>query len=97
MMRLPVLALLVVPAAAALVMLAIAAPAGDTVDDSVAILFGVPAVMSALTSFALARGRDRPPGSAGGWALASAAAAAVLFAVFFATLVIVGCAVETCS
>ena len=49
------LALLIVPAAAAAVMLAAAFPAGDAIDGSVAILFGVPAsgLASALAFAAL--------------------------------------------
>ncbi|HEY6887831.1 MAG TPA: hypothetical protein VI300_08630 [Solirubrobacter sp.] len=96
-MRLPVLALLVVPVAAAALMLAVAGPAGDTVNDSVVILFGAPAATSALATFLLARGRDRTPGAAGGWALASAVAAALFFAALFVTLVIAACAIDTGS
>ena len=88
------LALLVVPAAAAVLTLAVAGPAGDTFNDSVALLFGAPAVASALATFALAG--PRPPiGTAGGWALGSAVAATVLFAVAFVALVIGVCALDT--
>jgi hypothetical protein len=96
-MRLPVLALLVVPAAAAVLTLAVAGPAGDVIDDSFAVLFGAPAVLSALATFVLARGRDHAPGAAGGWALVSAVAATVLFAIVFAALVIGACALDTDS
>jgi hypothetical protein len=96
-MRLPVLALLVVPVAAAALMLAVAGPAGDAINDSVVILFGAPAAVSALATFLLARGRDRAPGAAGGWALASAVAAALCFAALFVALVIAACAVDTDS
>jgi hypothetical protein len=54
-------------------------------------------VVSALATFALARGRDRAPGTAGGWALVSAIAAVLLFAVLFVTLVIVACAIDADS
>ena len=91
------LALLVVPAAAAAVMLAAAFPAGDAIDDSVAILFGIPAVVSALATFVLARARDRAPATAGGWALASALVSALVFAALFVTLVVVACALDTNS
>ena len=83
-MPLPLAALLVVPALTAGALLAIAIPAGDAIDDNVAILLGAPAIVSAVATFSLAIGRNYSKGSTGGWALLSAVAAVVWLGVLFA-------------
>ena len=82
-MTFALVALALVPGLAAAGMLAVAIPAGDAVDDSVLILLGVPAVVSALVTFMLALVRDRPPTDAAMWALGSGLLAPVWFGVVF--------------
>lgn len=94
-MRFGVLALLLVPGACAAAVLVAAIPAGDAIDDSAAILLGAPSLLSGLATFALGHRRDRAPAVAGGWALASAIAAAVLFGVLFVALAITVCAFDS--
>jgi hypothetical protein len=79
----PLAALVVIPALAAGAMLAVAIPAGDAVDDSVLILLGVPAAVSAVATFALGKARNHSTGRAAAWALASAVLAPVWFGVLF--------------
>jgi len=80
-MRLTLAALFVIPGLAAGAMLALAIPAGDAVDDSVPILLGVPAAVSALATFALGKARNHSTGGAVVWALVSALAAPAWFGV----------------
>lgn len=79
----PLAALVVIPALAAGATLAVAIPAGDAVDDSVLILLGVPATVSAGATFALGKARNHSTGGATTWALASAVAALVWVGVLF--------------
>lgn len=82
-------------------MLAIAIPAGDSVDDSVLILLGAPAAASAIITALLATMRtdNRRLLSIAAWALASAVAAVVLFGVLFWAAWSVDCATRegSCS
>ena len=82
-MQLPLASLLVIPALASGALLAVAIPAGDAIDDSMPILLGAPAVMSAAATFSLGVRRKYSKGSAARWALLSAGAAVVWFGVLF--------------
>lgn len=82
-MPLPLAALFAFPPLAAGAMLAVAIPAGDAIDDSVPILLGVPATVSAIATFALGIALRHSAARSAMWSLASAGSGVVWFTLLF--------------
>ncbi len=103
----PALALLAIPASFALAMLFLADPAGDWLDamlypaeigltTRLVLLAGLPALASALATFAICQRRVRRLPAAAAWAVGSGVAAAVLFNLFVLFNLWIECARTGC-